>query len=342
MLVDSIVRRGALVKRLVWETPARLVIGVAVSIGLGWVSVRGMDWGLAVDQLETFPAVWAFISLLIFIAACVIRAYRWHVLFPEREVSFHRLFLVQNAGIGLNNMAPVRWVSEGAQLALLTLRYKVNGGVALATLTMERALDMVVTSSILLAGLVLLPGTWQFAPYVIGAFVFAMGAVLIIPLAVWLGGAKTVDRVPLLGATARAVETLVKSRKTLLYSSALTAGHWVVLGLAAWALAHGMGLGISLFVATVAILGTLYFSTALPGLPAAAGTFEFAVVYVLRAFDVPQELAFSYAIVIHAVVFLPPIVVAVPFFSRIWLSPGRRRETDGGRQPNPSLGGTGS
>ena len=342
MLVDSVIRIGVQVKRLVWETPARVALGVGVSVGLGWLSVKGMDWGLAADQFGTFPAVWAFISLLIFICASLIRAYRWHVLFPEREVSFQRLLLVQNAGIGLNNLAPVRWVSEGAQLGLLTLRYKVNGGVALATLAMERVLDMVITSSILMAGLVLLPGAWQFALYVIGAFVFAMGVVLVIPLAVWLGRAKAVDKVPLLRTTANAVEALVRSKRTLLLSSLLTAGHWVVLGLSAWALAYGMGLGISMFVATVAILGTLYFSTALPGLPAAAGTFEFAVVYVLRAFDVPQEQAFSYAIVLHAVVFLPPIVVAVPFFSKIWLSPVRGREADGGAQPTPSLGGTGS
>ena len=342
MLVDTVIRIGVQVKRLVWETPARVALGVGVSVGLGWLSVKGMDWGLAADQFGTFPAIWAFISLLIFICASLIRAYRWHVLFPEREVSFRRLLLVQNAGIGLNNMAPVRWVSEGAQLALLTLRYKVNSGVALATLAMERVLDMVITSSILMAGLVLLPGAWQFALYVIGAFVFAMGVVLVIPLAVWLGRANAVDKVPLLRTTVNAVEALVKSKRTLLLSSLLTAGHWVVLGLSAWALAYGMGLGISMFVATVAILGTLYFSTALPGLPAAAGTFEFAVVYVLRAFDVPQEQAFSYAIVLHAVVFLPPIVVAVLFFSKIWFSPVRGREADGGAQPTPSLGGTGS
>ena len=243
MFVDSAVRIGVKVKRLVWETPARIVIGVGVSVGLGWLAVKGMDWGLAADQFGTFPAVWAFISLAIFIAACIIRAYRWHVLFPEREVSFQRLLLVQNAGIGLNNMAPVRWVSEAAQMALLTMRYKVDGGVALATLAMERVLDMVITSSILMAGLILLPGTWQFAPYVIGAFVFAIGVTLVIPLAVWLGRADAVDKVPLLRTTVNAVEALLKSRRTLLVSSLLTGGHWVVLSLSAWALAHGMGPG---------------------------------------------------------------------------------------------------
>ena len=94
-----------------------------------------------------------------------------------------------------------------------------------------------------------------------------------------------------------------------------------MVGLCAWVLAYGMGLGISAFVATLAILGTLYFATSVPALPSSVGTFEFGVVYVLKVFDVPQALAFSYGVVIHAVLFLPPIVVAIVVFGSLGLKP---------------------
>ena len=130
------------------------------------------------------------------------------MLFVRQKPPLTRLFLIQNAGIGLNNAVPVRVVSEGAQFALPTLRYRVKGGVALGTLGMERILDLVVT--------------------------------------------------------------------------------------------------------------------------AAAGTFAFAIVYVLKAFGVSQALAFSYAVVIHAVLFLPPIVIAILVFSSIGLKPLTNR---GGARP---------
>ena len=329
-LIGVFLLTSRVLKRWLWDTHVRLVIGVTASLLLGWLAVRGMDWGLVSHQFHEFSAGWALASLVIVVLASVFRAYRWYVLFVGERVPFTRLFVVQNAGVGLNNLAPFRMVSEGAQLALLTLRYRVPGGVALATLGMERILDMLVTSSVLMVGLIVFPSTGKFTMFVVGAFVFALGSVFVIPLVIWLGGRPLVNRVPVLASTAACLVEMRRARYRVAYSSLLTLVHWALLGFACWVLAHGMGLDISPFVATLAILGTLYFATAVPGLPAAVGTFEFAVVYVLRFFDVPQELAFSYGLVIHAVVFLPPIVVALVFFPALGFGPIRRRSVDVG------------
>ena len=189
---------------------------------------------------------------------------------------------------------------------------------------------MVVTATLLLAGLILLPNKGEFALYVVGAFVFAMGSLLAILFLVWVSSkpflnripllvsaAGILSRIPLLASAAGFLVELSKAKGVLVASVLLTLGHWLLLGLCAWVLAHGMGLGITPFVATLAILGTLYFATAMPALPAAVGTFEFAIVYVLKFFDVPQSLAFSYGVVIHAVIFLPPIIVAIVVFTAI-------------------------
>ena len=111
------------------------------------------------------------------------------------------------------------------------------------------------------------------------------------------------------------------------YAFSLTLAHWLLVGICAWVLAYGMELGISPFVATLAILGTLYFPTAVPAMPAAAGSFEFAIVYVLKPFGVSQALAFSYGLVIHAVLFLPPILFAIVVFSSVGLKASRNRDT---------------
>lgn len=312
-------------KRWLWDTRVRLLIAVVISVVLGWLSVRGMDWGLVADQFQNFPAGWAFASLAIFILASFLRAYRWKVLFVGERVPLMRLFMVQNAGIGLNSMVPVRVVSEGAQFALLTLRYRIKGGAAIATLGVERILDMVVTAFLLMAVLALLPNKGDFLPYVVGVFMVAVASVMAVPFLIWLSGKPLLNRIPLLVSAAAYLSDLARHRAALGYAFILTLAYWLLVGVSAWVLAAGMGLGISAFVATLAILGTLYFATAVPALPAAAGTFEFAIVYVLKFFEVPQDLAFSYGVVIHAVLFLPPIVIAIAVFSAIGLKPAGDR-----------------
>ena len=306
-----------LIKSWLWDTQVRLLLGIAIGVVLGWLAVRGMEWGLMVDQFQDFPTGWAAVALFVFVLASFVRAYRWQVLFVGQRVPMLQLFLVQNAGIGLNNMVPVRVVSEGVQYALLTLRYKVKGGAALATLAMERILDMVVTAALLMAGLTLLPNKGEFLPYIVGALVVALASVLVIPFVIWGSGKPLLNRIPLLVSTGGFLSDLARAKVALGHGFLLTLAYWLLVGTCAWVLAQGMGLGISPFVATLAILGTLYFATALPGLPAAAGTFEFAIVYVLKFFGVEQPLAFSYGLMIHAVLFLPPIVVAIALFSAI-------------------------
>jgi len=309
---------------------------------LGWLAVRGIDWGLVLDQFQHFPVIWAFVSLMTVVVANILRAYRWKVLFVGEPISTLRLFMVQNTGIGLNNVVPVRVISEGIQFALLTLRYKVNNGVALGTMGIERILDMVITASLLMAGLVLIPDVGQARPYVIGAFVFAILSVLAVPLFVKLAGMGFFSRISLLAATIEYLSQLKQAKSALVQSFLLTLAHWLLLGLAVWVLAFGMDLGISPVVATLTILGTLYFTTSVPSLPAGLGTFEFAVVYVLKLFDVDQASAFSFAVVIHAVVFLPPIVVALALFSSLGLHPFKRTVEGAETPPSPVLAAEGS
>ncbi len=292
----------------------RLVLGLAVGLGLGLLLTRGMEWTKVAREFQGIPFQYALASLAFFLAITVLRAYRWQVLFIRQKVPLTRLLLVQNAGIGLNNLIPFRVISEATQFSMLKLRYGMGGGEALATLAMERLLDLVITALLLMAGLTLISSKAVFLPYVVGAFVVAVAAVLLVPALVWASRSSFLRRVPLLVSVAVSMVALAKHKRALPLAFLWTLVYWLGVGLTGWILAYGMGLGISPFVATLAILGTLYFATSLPGLPLAAGTFEFAIVYVLKFFDVVQEQAFSYGVVIHAVLFLPPTIVAFVVF----------------------------
>lgn len=296
-----------------WLTqgPGALVLGLAFSLGLGWLAVRGVDWGEVTGQFQDLPVLPVLFSLIVFIGATVLRAYRWQTLFLQDKMSVRRLFFVQNVGLGLNSLLPIRLFSEIAQFALLKWRYNVSGGTALATLSLERVLDLVVTGTLLMAALTLLPNRGDFLPYVAWSLVIIVAAIVMVRLAVWASTRPFLKKIDLLVTTATALSDLTQAKGTLTYSLVLTMAYWLAVGVCGWIVASGLGLGISPFVATIAILAALYLSSSVPGLPAAMGTFEFAIVYILRLFNVQHEYAFSYALVIHAILFLPPIIIAL-------------------------------
>ena len=304
----------------------RLFLGLIITLGLGLLLIREMQWTEVVRGFRGIPVHYALASLTFFIAATVLRAYRWQVLFVQQKVTLARLVLIQNAGTGLNNLMPLRVVGEAAQYSLLTRRYHVGGGEALATLAIERILDMIVTAVLLVAGLLLLSNMAEFILYIVGAFIVAVAATLLIPGIVWASHLSFFQRVPLFVSVADSLVALAKHKRALRLSFLGTLMFWLGVGFSSWILAYGMGLDISPFGATVAILGTVYFSTSMPGLPLAAGTFEFAIVYVLKFFEVDHELAFSYAVIIHAIRFLPATVVAIAVFPSLLIKPFKRRQ----------------
>ena len=163
----------------------KLLIGLAASGGLGWLTARGLDWDLVLDALEGVSLSLVLLSVVVFMAACYLRALRWQVLFVNDKISAARLFIIQNEGIGLNNVMPVRVASEPTQLAILTLREGVKAATALATLGMERVIDVIASALILAIAFFLVPEMKNFTVYVWGAIGFSIVAVAAVRFLAW-------------------------------------------------------------------------------------------------------------------------------------------------------------
>ena len=299
----------------------RICLGVAVSAGLGWLVTRGLDWGMTLEALaEASPAMIA-LAVAVFMGASYLRAARWRALFVNETISTNRLFVIQNVGIGLNNVVPIRVASETFQFAALSLKEGVRPSVALAAIGMERVLDLVVSIAILAVAFFLIPEMRNFAPYVWvwGAIGVALASVLAVRLLAWgggQGGASWVRRLPFLESFTKAVRDLERERTRLAISATMTFAFWLLTGITAWILANSIDLSLSPVTATMVIMVTIFFATSVPGAPAAVGTFEFAMVYILEFFGVSRESGFGFAVLTHAVFFLPPTIMAAIFLPR--------------------------
>lgn len=295
----------------------RVAAGIAISIGLGWLSARGLDWSLVLEAFGGVSLTMIILAVGVFVAASYLRAVRWRALFVNGEVSTNRLFMVQNVGIGLNNLVPVRIASEAAQLAILSIKDRVRPSVALATLGMERVLDVVASALILAIAFLFIPEMEDYGIYVWGALAFAVLCIAIVRLLAWSGNEISwIRRIPFLLSFAKAVRDLERERMRLAVSFALSVIYWLLVGVTAWIISISFQLSITPVTATMVIMATIFFATAIPAAPSAIGTFEFAVVYMLGLFGVSHEQAFGFAVITHAVFFLPPTLVAVLFLPR--------------------------
>ncbi len=72
-----------------------------------------------------------------------------------------------------------------------------------------------------------------------------------------------------------------------------------------------MEIDIALLIANLLIIGTLTFVVFVPSLQASVGTFEFAVFYLLTTIGVGDGKALGFALVIHDISFILPILIVV-------------------------------
>jgi len=298
-------------------------LGALLTGLLGWLTVRGLQWSQVASAFGRFSLAWGGVALGIYLLGNFVRAVRWRVLFVGGGVRTWRLFLIQNAGIGLNNVMPIRAFSEVTQFALLRWRDRVDTGQALATLGAERVLDMMASTLLLALGLLTLPqmgGFRGFGPQFGFAILVTLGWLAFVQGLAWAGVAHPrLGRVRWLREMGSALLHLERRHSTRLgVSFLLTLGYWLLLGGSAWALGEGVGLGLSLGASVLVVVVTTFVATSTPSVAGAVGTFEFAAVYMVGFFGVEQADALGFAVLLHAVLFLPPVVIGLPFLLREW------------------------
>ena len=295
----------------------RIALGILASITLGWLALRGVELQLVINSFSRISPAMLILSLLVFMGASYLRAARWRLMFLSDEISIGRLFIVQHEGLGLSNVMPLRVASEITQLAVLTLRDGIKRANAIAALGMERIVDAIASTSLLGASFFLVPEMQELGVLLWGTI--SMVAVMVTVLIALVWGTQTfafARRVAFVADISDSVTLLWHHRGRLAISLAMSYGYWILVGLTAWIIAEAIDLQITPISATLVIMGTIFFATAVPAAPAAAGTFEFAVVYVLGILGIDKAEGFSYAIIIHALLFLPATVIAAVFLPR--------------------------
>lgn len=292
-----------------------LSLSLATTLGglLTWLAFRSIEWGQvlrAMEHIQWHVLVLAFMAVTL---ATLLQAYRWKLLLPWENVSVSRLFLVKNAGQSLNNISPVRIVADLTQAAMLIHGDGIRAPKAVSSIIMARMFDTLITVNIVGAGLILMPQLAHFKSVVAPLWGLTTGF-----LVAFLLFGKHMDRIPLILRIKFLRETvhsmsMVRTRFNIMLACiALTALAWTSVGAAAWLISRATGVPLPFWVVSVIIIGVGIFAGAMPGPPGMMGIYEFVAVSTLGLFNVNGSIALSFALVIHGVLFLPPLLIGLP------------------------------
>jgi uncharacterized protein (TIRG00374 family) len=289
-----------------------------------YLAVRNVRFGEVWDALRASNYWWLIPALVMLAATIVAKAFRWRYLFArETRPDFGPVVYALLVGLFVNNVLPAR-AGEAARVVALNRRSGTSLAEAGATVLLERVYDVLCLLLLLFVALPWLPDvTWLHAAVVLAVSV-ATGLVLgMIVLAVW--GLKPVhfvlrplrrlpslspERVEELGANFGQGLAAVRQPKLVLAALAWTTVSWLTLAVSMWFIMRGFHLGLSVVAALLVVIA-VNLAQIVPAAPAAVGTFEAATLVALKAYDVSDSQALSYALVAHAVNFLPYIVVGL-------------------------------
>ncbi len=303
----------------------KFVIPLAISAVLLLLVINSMR-GEA-DQLKGAlgSADWRllFPAIALYFLGVLLRSVRWGMLLPEYGLKLWTLFRALVVGFTVNNLLPFR-MGEVARAYLLARWGSVPYGATVASLVVERVLDGLSLSLLLLVALWLVPTapSYLLAVGVIAGCGFFVGLALV-ALAAWRAEAVTMfvgffarRMPPRLGpAVIGATNNFARSLAVVHDTGRLA--RLIALSLVAWCCELGL---FYVLMLSVGIVGTYpsallvgsaaNFATLLPSSPGYAGTFDAALTRAVQdALNISAGLAGAYDIIVHATLFLPVVIV---------------------------------
>lgn len=304
------------------NTVSLLLIGyaaLATALGglLGWLVIKNAHWdelrnALFSADVRLIAAAWALVTV-----AAYLRGARWKLLLHNENTSATRLFLIEQTGAALDTLSPVRVLDEVVQVGILALRDKVKLGAILATIALQRTFEFVTTVVTLGAGALMLPQLREFLPWIgIGVALGLLGIGVLFSAGPLLSRVKMLSNIRIVSQFASAILILKHHKRRALAAFILSVTQTALIGAVGWLIALATGLEISLPAMLVITMAITFFSSTVPGLPMSIGTFEFAAVSILALWGIGREDAIAFALMLHAALFLPPLLFAVIFLPR--------------------------
>lgn len=318
----------------------KFIAGIGVSLFFLFFLFRKIDFVQLVEVLKSLDIRYLAAAFLITFISYSLRAVRWHyLLLPQKKAAPWNLLSATIICYMANNLLPAR-LGEFIRAFYLAEKESLEPSSVFATLVLDRLFDgfsVLVILVITFFTVKLPPGMEKVQQgLVTGGYVTLGLYIAVIVFLVFLKKAtvptlKFVAAVlapfpeklastiiPLLGSFISGIRLTSKPKEliALVLTSALI---WATATWPVDLLLKAFRIDLP-FTASMFILVFLVFAVMVPASPGYIGTYHAACMYGLMAFNVPQELALSVAIVMHSINFFPVILLGFFFLWRDGIS----------------------
>jgi uncharacterized protein (TIRG00374 family) len=309
----------------------KAIAGLALSVLLVWLSVRGIDLRGVVDGFRTIRCGYILPAVAAMFFMQLLRSIRWGlILRPIGKVDQLTLFSVTSVGFLAIIAIPAR-LGELARPYLITKKSRIPMSSALGTIFVERALDSLTILIITVVALFFTPlPPWLARSSILFLLVtLALFAVMILMivrremslriLAPLIGRlparyAEAVNR--LIGHFIEGFRIMVDP-SLLLLGAVLSIAIWLIDVTAIYFLFLAFGLHLPVAAAFVLMI-ILIIGIAIPTAPGFIGNWHYFCILGLGLFGIPKTDALTFAVIYHAlsigVVILPGLIF-LPFNS---------------------------
>jgi uncharacterized protein (TIRG00374 family) len=319
--------RGALVA---------LAVGLPISAALLAEAVRGTNLDDVSASLQAASPIGLLAAVLAMGAVYVLQAARWRFIARQYgDLPLPTALTYVIGGVAINNVVPGR-PGELARAYWLSSYLHIPGAKGLATVIVDRAADVVTLTACLAV-------TYAFVPHpawarnVALAAVAVGGAVLVALVACrWYvtrrqrSGKGIPERfralwmVRQVAMLVRGAASIVTARGAVVIGG-LSIAAWACWALAAYLTAASLSIHLSpaeaLFVTAIVNLGV-----SIPSSPGFIGTYQWLCVSALGLFSVDRGDAFAFAVLMHAVWFVPTTIAGLVLLVRTAAIRHRRRQ----------------
>lgn len=294
-----------------------------------WLALRKVEFAALGAALSSARVGWLLPMGAIVLLDLLVRAVRWRILLSRARAQpapVWTLLKLEAIGLAVNNVLLLR-VGELARAALAARRLAIPAAAVLASVAIERALDVAALLTIFVIASRLAPGI---APvHVVRAALLllagAIGALIVLAAAEsslapggfaerrlrpWPRAHRLVEQLAL-GAA------VLRSPAAAAWAGALSLLLWTLDAALYWAGAYALGLGAVMdYPRAILTLSWAGAVSAIPAAPGSIGTFEAFVASILRTFGAAPEAALAYALLTHMIMYLLVTVLGLAF---LWL-----------------------
>lgn len=324
-------------------------VGVAVSAAAIALAVRGLNVGDVSRTLGRTNLLWLLPAVGAIVVAFYPRVRRWEVLFyPRTRLGRYNLYGSMAVGYMLNDLLPLR-VGELGRASLISEAEQVDYAQALATILVERVLDILVLFALLL---VLLPFVNEPSWATGSAMFLGIGTLCLAVLLATVGSFRQLALAGarnLLSVTSETTQIRVERWLEAALTGFAVLSHprvliealfWSVLG---WACSsvflfcclRALDMHLS-YTAPLFVMVAINLGMVIPSTSGYIGVYHAIVIEAMtKVFAVDRESAAALAIITHALFYLTPIVLGAAYLGHrrdLWremlsnVLPSRKRD----------------